>query len=59
MRSPGSVPPRRPSESADAYLRRVEARPDFFRLCGSHRVQDALREAQREAAEARRRTVAS
>ena len=56
MRSSGSrpAPARRPGESADAYLRRLEVRPDFVRLTGSYRVQDALREAQREAAEARR-----
>ena len=57
MRSSGSAPARRPGETADDYIRRLTARPDFARLCGSYRVQDALAEAQREAASARRKTV--
>lgn len=56
--TPRPAPARRPSESADAYIARLTARPDFVRLCGSYRVQDALAEAQREAAQARRKAVA-
>ena len=49
-----TAPARRKGETADAYIERLTARPDFYRLCGSYRVQDALREAQREAQAARK-----
>lgn len=57
MRSRGDAPSRRQGETADAWLRRVERRPDWLRLSGTDAVQRALEEARRDAAEARRRTV--
>lgn len=50
-----AAPARRRGETADAYIRRLTARPDFVHLAGSYLVQSTLVEAQREAAEARRK----
>ena len=51
------APARRPGESADAYLRRVERHPEHLRLWGQQAVQDALAEARRDADDARRKAA--
>ena len=47
---------RLPSESADAALRRLERRPDGWRMLETDQGQLLLREAARMAAESRRKT---
>lgn len=51
------TPLRHPGESAAAAVRRLEPLPDYARLMGSEAGQELLREAWREAREARRLTA--
>ena len=47
----------RAGETPDAALRRLERRADYARLLGTEAGQELLREAARQAAQARRETV--